>query len=474
MLRAIALLAIVTCSAISAATRVESLVVTDQYARGWLWQCLFGRNWRALWSTPAEIPVFDLGAIGGGLRAKRTVGSFQTQGLVLASPDGRSYTFRGLEKANFVPDWLDWSPATEVLRDQSSGNLPAADLVAARLGRSVGVPMTERLLGVLPDDSRLGEFRSDFAGLVGTISEFPLAGDDAPGTFGAVAIIESEELWERARRGEQASVDARSYLRARLLDWWVADFDRHPEQWRWARLAGHSDWQAISEDHDHAFPRYDGLLTALARLRNPWLLRFDDAYSLRGLTNNSRSLDAWLLAGLDQEAWEEEVASFLELARAGAIEEALTGFPASWRGLAGEEIEKILHVRLEKLSGFAMDAYRSLAEVIPLHGSDGDDRVELACRADGTLALEFQRGREAEWIRRTLHPRDTRRVEVFWYAGSDRISRGGSRICGLEVVEHTEIEVELERGVPVAPETGPHPHSRTAHRAGDRSGGTLY
>ncbi len=34
---------------------------------------------------------------------------------------------------------------------------------------------------------------------------------------------------------EAAGVDARAYLRARLMDVLIGDWDRHLEQWRWAR-----------------------------------------------------------------------------------------------------------------------------------------------------------------------------------------------------------------------------------------------
>jgi hypothetical protein len=331
--------------------------------------------------------------------------------------------------------------------------------VAARLARGVGVPMTERLLGVLPDDARLGRFRAEFQGIAGTISEYPLPGDEeAAGTFGASRILDSGSLWERARSGADASVDARAYLRARLLDWWMDDFDRHPEQWRWAKRVG-GRWQPISEDHDHAFPRYDGALTALARLRNPWLLRFDVDYHLEGLLNNSRALDAWLLAGLGREEWEAEVASFVKAAKeTNAIEHAVAGLPASWRETAGDEIAEILRVRLEGLRGFAMVAYESLAAVIPIHGSDGDDRADFECRQDGALVTTFHRGDDPQPLRRVVDPRQTLRIEIFWYGGTDRITRNALRNCGLEVVENAGHDITLIRGVPPPP-TGGRPES---------------
>jgi hypothetical protein len=49
----------------------------------------------------------------------------------------------------------------------------------------------------MPDDERLGEFRKDFAGILGMIEEYPHVPDDAPGFAGALKIIDSEELLKR-------------------------------------------------------------------------------------------------------------------------------------------------------------------------------------------------------------------------------------------------------------------------------------
>lgn len=422
---------------------------------GLVWQCFFGRNWRAFWVTPAEAPVFDLARIGGGLRARKTVGGFQTRALAFEAADGRSFTFRSLEKGHFVPGWLDWSPATRVLDDQASGNFPAAHLVAARLAHSLGIPMTEPILGVLPDDPRLADFRAGFAGLAGMLSEYPMpAVEGRPGSFGAVEIIDTAELWERARAGQGAGVDARAYLRARLLDWWVADFDRHPDQWRWARKAGDDRWWPLPEDHDHAFPRYEGLVTALARLQNPWLLRFDGEYHLRGLLRNSGSLDAWILAGLDRAQWEQEASAFVERARESeAIEAAISALPVAWQERAREEVAAVLRARLDGLFAFAMRRYSELARQVEIHGSDGDDAAELECRPDGELQLVFRRGEDPP-LQRRLSPAQTRLVEIHWYGGRDRIARVGTRVCGVRVLESTH-EPRLERGVPALPEARP-------------------
>ena len=133
----------------------------------------------------------------------------------------------------------------------------------------------------MPDDPALGPFRSDFAGLLGTIEERPT--DNGPGFAGADKIVSTYELFDRLEKDQDERVDVRAYLGARLVDLFLGDWDRHADQWRWARL-GDSDsvpWTPIPRDRDQAFSRYDGLLLGLARLSLPQLVAFGPDYPAR-------------------------------------------------------------------------------------------------------------------------------------------------------------------------------------------------
>ena len=61
---------------------------------------LLGSGYRDLWAEPIEAEVLDLGSTAGGLTPVMTVGGLQTLGLALAGEDGRSYTFRSVDKGS--------------------------------------------------------------------------------------------------------------------------------------------------------------------------------------------------------------------------------------------------------------------------------------------------------------------------------------------------------------------------------------
>ena len=116
----------------------------------------------------------------------------------------------------------------------------------------------------MPDHPRLGEFRDFFAGRLGTFEEFP-----TPATFDAVEVIDSEELFSRivAKQGDQ--VDGHAFLKARLVDLLIGDWDRPLRQWRWIRYEDNGMWYPFPEDRDHSFCRFDGAMMGMHRDSEP-------------------------------------------------------------------------------------------------------------------------------------------------------------------------------------------------------------
>ncbi len=79
------------------------------------------------------------------------------------------------------------------------------------------------------------------------------------------------------------------YLRVRLLDVFVGDWDRHYKQFEWAQAGEEGPWTPFPKDRDQAFSRYDGVLLWMARKRSPLGL-FDEKYP--NVRSSTASIDA--------------------------------------------------------------------------------------------------------------------------------------------------------------------------------------
>ncbi len=256
---------------LSAQTEKKIAIAGARYAKapgGQEW--ILGHDYRDLWATPIEVEVLNLKTFAGGLKPVMRVGGRETLGLAMKGQDGRDYTFRGVDKSvsGVVPEEFLGTAVEDIAQDQVAGGFPAAGLVVSALAHAVGVLDVDSRLVVMPDDPSLGEFQKEFAGVLGVFMEYPgSVSDTNPGFLSSTEIIGHPAIWQRLNERPELRVDSRAFLRARLLDILIGDWDRHRKQWRWARIPGERGLQPIPEDRDQAFSEYEGVAMGMARMR---------------------------------------------------------------------------------------------------------------------------------------------------------------------------------------------------------------
>ena len=212
-----------------------------RFEKGGFGRWFYGSDYRQLWTTPLELPVLDLNAVGGGLSPMRPGGAGQSISLHFMGEDGRRYTVRSIDKdpSKRLLDELKDTVVEDVIQDLVSAHLPAAGLVVDALMEATGVLHAPHRLVVIPDDPRLESFREEYAGLIGTLQEHPSeAPGNEPGFAGSRRVSGTERLYEGLEESPCERVDARAYLKARMIDFLIGDSDRHRGQWRWGPVSG--------------------------------------------------------------------------------------------------------------------------------------------------------------------------------------------------------------------------------------------
>ncbi len=422
--------------------KTHAVVPGERFRAGPLKRWLYGSDYRDLWTTPIEVEVLDLDSVGGGLTPLRTGGFGQSISLHFTGEDGRRYTVRSLDKdpTKRIWDELKGTIADDLLQDLIASLLPTGALVTDPLMEATGILHSRHTLVVIPDDPRLGEYREEFAGLIGTLQEHPSEGlGDTPGFAGSRKISGTERLWERMEKSPCNRVDARAYLKAKLMDFLIGDKDRHFGQWRWARFpAGDCyTWVVIPEDRDQAFIDLDGVFMAVARRALPRQIEFGGEYpSLVGLTTTGWEMDREYLVELDRAAWDSVVAEFLGNLPDAVIEEAVRRLPKPYYQMIGAELTGALKSRRDDLPEFAGRYYELITREAEIQATDKDEYVECEHMPGGELAvriglMEGPGGRRsAPYFRRTFSPRETREVRIYLRGGDDsaEISGGAGRI----------------------------------------------
>ena len=400
---------------------------------------LYGSDYRDLWMTPIEAVVLDLNRVGGGLTPFRTGGAGQSISLHFTGQDGRRYTVRSLDKDPTKQIWdeLKNTVVDDVLQDMISALLPTGALVVDPLLEATGILHTKHTLVVIPDDPKLKEYRAEFAGLIGMLQEHPSEGpDDTPGFAGSRKISGTEKLWKRLEKTPCNRVDARAYLKARLMDFLINDKDRHYGQWRWARFpAGDCyTWLPIPEDRDQAFIDLDGFAMAVARRGLPRQIEFSDAYpNLVGLSTTGWELDREFLVELDKTAWDSVATALRRDLPDPVIEDAVRKLPPPYYKIVGEALAKALKSRRDALPEFARRYYDLITREAEIQATDQDEYAHCEHLPSGDLLvriglMEGSDGtRQPPYFQRTFHPQETQEVRIYLRGGDDRAEISGTK-----------------------------------------------
>jgi len=404
-----------------------------QYKAGWFHNFWFGKHWRDVWTTPIKIPLLDLNNFAGGLTPIKVGGGLQTKSLRFKGQDENIYKFRSIRKdpTKVLESDLQGSVIAEVLQDQISSSNPLGALVVVPLLNAVGVLQAEPKLVALPDDDRLGSFRGEFGGMIGMIEIHPDEGENGQTGFeGAEKIVGTYKMFHRLEQKRSEKVDTREYFKARLMDNYLGDWDRHTDQWRWAKYDedGNELWRPIPRDRDQAFPKYDGVFPSLAEIFVLQLNHFDaDFPKARNLTWNGRMLDRRYLSELTREEW-DSVTTFVQSRLTDeVIEDAVNRLPDAVKEIVGDELLFKLKSRRNQLLAFSNDYYNLINDVVDIFCSDKDDYIEVRRLNDDETEISYYRRdkktgekKEAAVYHKVFSNQLTSEVRIFMMDGDDK------------------------------------------------------
>ena len=423
---------------------------SDRFQNDAVTRAVLGERYRDVWRTPATFEVLDLGAAGGGLTPIKRGGGKQTTGLRLQGADGHEYNVRLLEKSGTsqVPVELRDGLVGDVVLELRAAMNPYASLAAASLADAAGVTQPSPRIVYVPDDPRLGRYRETFAGRLALFEVRPDDDmSDVPGFEGMDDVVSIASLREDLREDQDHRVDQRAFLRARLFDMLIADWDRHYDQWRWAAFEpGELDpslegdearrgkvYRPIARDRDFSFYGIGGLLRPVLQAFDNRLQPISEEYgSIDGLTHNGFDQDRRFLNELTLDDWLATAEDVQARVTDAAIDRAIDAVPPSVRPLVADDWREFLRARRDLLVEAAETYYRDFqAPVVDVLGSDERELFEADRQPDGSLALvvrSFKGGEPgAVLYRRTFRADETDEVRVFALGGRDVVRVTGAR-----------------------------------------------
>ena len=220
----------------SANTKFKLVSVGPQYKRSAWHNFFWGTNYRKEWSTPVNLPVLLLDSTNGGLTPVKEGGGHQTSSLHLETKDGKTYTLRSVDKklGKVLPPAFIGTFIERQVNDEVSMSHPYAAVTIPGMAEHAGIYHTNPEYVYLPRQPALDSFNNEFADKV-YLFEQRVKGDwktaDNLGNF--TDFYDTDEVMKKLQEETENKVDQAAFLKARLFDMLIADWDRHEEQWAW-------------------------------------------------------------------------------------------------------------------------------------------------------------------------------------------------------------------------------------------------
>lgn len=351
------------------------VVPTNVYESNKLKRFMQGQNYREAWKTPIKAQVFFLDS----MEILEEGGGQQTHSLKLRSPQGVVYSLRSINKdpQPLIPGIARTLGLENVIIDGISAQHPYGALLAAALADNAGILHTHPRIVYAPKQEKLGKYNEAYGNRL-YLLEYETEGKvNWTKIQDVYEILDTGNLQELKRdQGENVRIDERRFVRSRIFDLLIGDWDRHAKQWGWVVQEKDQNFVAVplAGDRDNAFFRIDGVIPTILtnEFLQPKVRPFEeDIDYIRGYVY---PVDVYFLHNTSEKVFIEEARALQGLLSDEKIRQAFKAWPKEIRQLNAEEIYKKLKERRSDLVEYAVEFSKEIKrrELLekPLKGSE--------------------------------------------------------------------------------------------------------
>lgn len=383
----------------------------------------FGENYRKEWAAETKLPVIRISEIQGGLTPERRGGGHQTFSLRLRDTSDNEWVLRSVEKYPDVllPPGLRETFAKDILVDAMSAQHPYSALAVPAFANAAKVPHSHPIIGVVAPDKRLGIYERIFANTLCLLEERePLGNSD-----------NTSKMLHELNEDNDNSFDSTLFLRARLLDIYLGDWDRHADQWRFVPMKdGKSKrYVAVPRDRDQVFYLNEGFFPSIVSTFIARFLKgFDEKIKSPGFFFfSSTDLNQRFLNQFSYDEWMRITRDFVSVMTDSVLEKGLQSLPKSSYTLKHDVLLKKLKARRDDLPRAMSNYYYFLNKIVDIQTTDKNEFVEIKDTLNEAMQITIYKLSKKGEIRdrifsKTYFPSATKEIRLFTRMGDDSIA----------------------------------------------------
>lgn len=440
--------------------KTSSVYTKEEVEKSGFYKSMWGDRYREYYGTEVTVPTVNLDTLFGGLTPVRKGGGHQSSSVRLLDKDGREYVMRAIRKnalqylqaVAFKDQYIEGkfknTFVEALLLDVFTGAHPYAPFAIPTLSEAAGIFHTKPVLYYVPKQNALENFNEEFGNALYMIEERAGDGHGEKANFGfSDELISTDDLLKNLTKNEDHILDEKAYIRARLFDMLIGDWDRHEDQWRWAvfKEEGQTVYRPVPRDRDQAFSiMADGFLLGLATRVVP-ALRLMQSYeeelkSPKWFNLEPYPLDVALIEESDKSVWDAEVQHLVSNITDAVIEEAFKNLPDEVNDQTLNEIKGKLKGRRANLQGISDAYFNHINKYAVIKGTDKDDWFEIERKANGqtsVTAYRIKKGEKGPVFQNRTYSSDT--TKEIWIYGLDdddvyQVTGDGNQLIKLRLV----------------------------------------
>ncbi|TJY37868.1 metallophosphoesterase [Pontimicrobium aquaticum] len=414
-----------------------SIYTKEETDKTGFFKSLWGNHYRDIYSTKIKAKVATLDTLYGGLEVVRKGGGHQTRSLRLRAKDGKELNMRALRKSatqylqtvlfkdTYIQDEFEKTTVENLVLDFYTAAHPYAFTVVPDLSEAAKVYHTNPQLYYIPKHEALGIYNEEFGGELYTIEERPEKNYAKEKNFGYVNDVKSTyDIIKKIRKDEKYKIDEDAFVRARLFDMLIGDWDRHQDQWQWAQFDlenGDTYFKPIPRDRDQVFSNFDGALLGVMKIISgptKQLQVYDEELrDIEWMNSAGIKLDRVLIQQANKNKWLEQAKFLQDNITDEVIDLAFSKVPESVQDETLKDIKQKFKGRHANLQDIAIRYYNYLSELVILKGTDKDDYIEVTRTGNKETHIKISRiidGEKGEvLVDKTFHRDITKEIWIY-------------------------------------------------------------
>lgn len=398
----------------------------------WLW----GKHYRDLYAMPIVVQSTTLDNLAGGVKVVRQAADFQ--GLILENKQRQMYLLKPLGgvtsfmESEFFQEVYNEKDFKGTYLNEFIGDaytiinpytFMPADYMAARSGLS-------------SNNSRIyfisNHSTSDTIANGSSIQDRLVSVIEIPDVDSHSNVLSTGEFLQKIQEDKLYQADPHQYIRERLFDMLIGDWNKIPENWNWRLRPSGKDsliYNSIVIDRNHAFTKVDGVLfkQMLKVLGLSFIVNYDSVFKeVKKINKLGFALDMALISGSDESVWLQEARYLQANLTDSLIDDAFTKLPD---GIDAAEMGRIstgMKMRRDQLETVARQYFRLLQKTPVIAGTNHSDRFVIDRHHPDSVQLRiFEPGTGQLVFDRKYSKKHTKEIWLYGLEGDDMYEVNG-------------------------------------------------